>query len=162
MNTRITIKRCIRIAKSDEYFGGHIMKVLVTGVNGQLGFDVIVELKKRGYETVGVDAQDMDITDFELVSKVMNEVKPQAVIHCAAYTAVDKAEENIGICRKVDNPVVDFTHNYLNNRISYHCFILPVFLIGVCFSTCFGKYKRQFWNYFRHLCTIDRFPDFTS
>jgi len=78
------------------------MKVLVTGVNGQLGFDVIVELKKRGYETVGVDAQDMDITDFDLVSKVMNEEKPQAVIHCAAYTAVDKAEENIEICRKVN------------------------------------------------------------
>ena len=78
------------------------MKVLVTGVNGQLGFDVIVELKKRGYDTVGVDAQDMDITDFGLVSKVMNEEKPQAVIHCAAYTAVDKAEENIDICRKVN------------------------------------------------------------
>ena len=78
------------------------MKVLVTGVNGQLGYDVIIELNKRGYETVGVDAQEMDITDYELVSKVMNEEKPQAVIHCAAYTAVDKAEENIDICRKVN------------------------------------------------------------
>ena len=78
------------------------MKVLVTGVNGQLGYDVMVELQKKGHEAVGVDAQDMDITDYTLVLKVMKEVNPQAVIHCAAYTAVDKAEENIDFCRKVN------------------------------------------------------------
>ena len=78
------------------------MKVLVTGVKGQLGYDVVLELSKRGHEAVGVDSLEMDITDFELVSKVIHDVKPEAVIHCAAYTAVDKAEDNIDICRKVN------------------------------------------------------------
>lgn len=78
------------------------MKVLVTGVKGQLGFDVVKELEKRGQEAIGVDAEDMDITNPELVMEVIKGINPDAVIHCAAYTAVDKAEENIDICRKVN------------------------------------------------------------
>lgn len=78
------------------------MKVLVTGVKGQLGHDVLLELSRRGHEAIGVDAQEMDITDESAVRKVINEVSPEAVIHCAAYTAVDKAEDNIDICRKVN------------------------------------------------------------
>ncbi len=70
------------------------MKVLVTGVNGQLGYDVVNELKKRGHEAVGVDIEEMDITDGTSVEKVLQAVKPDAVIHCAAWTAVDAAEEN--------------------------------------------------------------------
>ncbi|HBN12651.1 MAG TPA: dTDP-4-dehydrorhamnose reductase [Clostridiales bacterium] len=70
------------------------MKVLVTGVNGQLGHDVVNELKLRGHEAVGVDIAEMDITDREAVERVMGEMKPQAVIHCAAWTAVDTAEDN--------------------------------------------------------------------
>lgn len=70
------------------------MKVLVTGVNGQLGYDVVNELKKRGHEAVGVDIAEMDITDEASVVRVMGEVKPDAVIHCAAWTAVDAAEDN--------------------------------------------------------------------
>lgn len=85
------------------------MKILVTGVNGQLGHDVMRELLKRGYAAVGCGSspeyhgmQDavasmpyvqMDITDEDAVSKVMNEVKPDCVCHCAAWTAVDAAEE---------------------------------------------------------------------
>ena len=70
------------------------MKVLVTGVNGQLGYDVVNELNKRGHEAVGVDVVEMDITDSRKVAEVMQRVRPDAVIHCAAWTAVDAAEDN--------------------------------------------------------------------
>ncbi len=69
------------------------MKVLVTGVKGQLGNDVVNELKKRGHEAVGVDIDEMDITDKIRVHEVLQSVKPNSVIHCAAWTAVDAAED---------------------------------------------------------------------
>lgn len=78
------------------------MKVLVTGVKGQLGYDVMNELKKRGIEGIGVDVDEMDITDASACKKVIKEVCPDAVIHCAAYTAVDAAEDNEELCRKVN------------------------------------------------------------
>ena len=78
------------------------MKILVTGVKGQLGYDVVKELEKRGIEAVGVDIDEMDITDAASVDKVIKEANPDAVIHCAAYTAVDAAEENEDLCRKVN------------------------------------------------------------
>lgn len=87
------------------------MKVLVTGVKGQLGYDVVNELEKRGYEAVGVDIEEMDITDPQSVDKVITEANPDAVIHCAAYTAVDAAEDNEEICRKVNR---DGTQNIAN------------------------------------------------
>ncbi len=79
-----------------------MMKVLVTGVKGQLGYDVVNELAKRGMEAVGVDIDEMDITDAVGVDKVIKEAAPDAVIHCAAYTAVDAAEENVELCRRVN------------------------------------------------------------
>lgn len=78
------------------------MKVFVTGVKGQLGFDVMNELKKRNIEAVGVDIDEMDITDKLQVEKVITKEVPDAVIHCAAYTAVDAAEDHVEICRKVN------------------------------------------------------------
>lgn len=84
------------------------MKVLVTGVKGQLGFDVVNELEKRNIEAVGVDIEEMDITDAESVERVITRAKVDAVIHCAAYTAVDAAEENEAVCRKIN---VDGTEN---------------------------------------------------
>lgn len=78
------------------------MKILVTGVKGQLGYDVVNELERRGIEAVGVDIEEMDITDASSVDKVIREADPDAVIHCAAYTAVDAAEENVEVCRKVN------------------------------------------------------------
>ncbi len=69
------------------------MKVFVTGVKGQLGFDVVNELKKRGHEAIGVDIDEMDITNEKEVQTVIKKTKPDAVIHCAAWTAVDAAEE---------------------------------------------------------------------
>lgn len=78
------------------------MKVLVTGVKGQLGHDVVGELEKRGLEAVGVDIEEMDITDAFSVERVIKEAAPDAVIHCAAYTAVDAAEEHEELCRRVN------------------------------------------------------------
>lgn len=69
------------------------MKAFVTGVKGQLGFDVVNELKKRGHETVGVDIEEMDITDRVCVEETIKNEAPDVVIHCAAWTAVDAAEE---------------------------------------------------------------------
>lgn len=95
------------------------MKVFVTGVGGQLGYDVMAELSKRRHECIGSDIQEtsnfkyykkVDITDADAVEKVLNEIKPDAVIHCAAWTAVDAAEdENMRETVKKIN--VDGTNN---------------------------------------------------
>ena len=58
------------------------MRVLVTGVKGQLGYDVMNELKKQGLTGIGVDVDEMDITDAEACRRVITEAKPDAVIHC--------------------------------------------------------------------------------
>ena len=78
------------------------MRALVTGVKGQLGHDVMNELAKRGYEGVGVDVEEMDITDAAAVDRVIKESHVDSVVQCAAWTAVDAAEDNVEICRKVN------------------------------------------------------------
>ena len=124
------------------------MKVLVTGVAGQLGHDVMNELAKRGHEGVGSDLAaeysgiadgsavtkmpyvSMDITDAAAVETVLQEVKPDAVVHCAAWTAVDLAEDddkvdkvrsiNAGgtkniaeVCKKLDCKMVYISTDYV-------------------------------------------------
>jgi dTDP-4-dehydrorhamnose reductase len=131
------------------FLGGN-MKVLVTGVAGQLGHDVMNELDKRGYEGIGSDiaesysgVQDktavaampyvqMDITDSAAVDKVIGECAPDVVIHCAAWTAVDAAEDedkqekvkavnvdgtkNIAaVCKKLDCKMVYISTDYVFN-----------------------------------------------
>lgn len=78
------------------------MKVLVTGFNGQLGYDVVKELRSRQIECIGTDVQDFDITDREAVLKYIKEYSPDAIVHCAAYTAVDRAEDDEEACRRVN------------------------------------------------------------
>lgn len=83
------------------------MKVLVTGVGGQLGFDVMNELKKRGHTAIGTDLQGeqnvlLDITNATVVSAVIQEIQPDALIHCAAWTAVDAAEDQEELVRAVN------------------------------------------------------------
>lgn len=78
------------------------MKVLVTGATGQLGWDVMKELKRRGIDCRGTGSKDLDITDREAVMQYIRTYRPDAVIHCAAYTAVDKAEDEPELCRKVN------------------------------------------------------------
>lgn len=107
------------------------MKVFVTGVKGQLGYDVMRELEKRGYnDAVGVDIEEMDITDSESVDKVISSENPDVVIHCAAWTAVDLAEdedkqdkvhlvnavgtENIAkVCKKLDCKMIYISTDYV-------------------------------------------------
>lgn len=78
------------------------MRILVTGVKGQLGHDVMNELAKRGHTGIGVDVEEMDITDAKKVDEVIRASEVEAVIHCAAYTAVDAAEDQAELCRKIN------------------------------------------------------------
>lgn len=78
------------------------MRILVTGVKGQLGHDVMNELAKRGHTGIGVDVEEMDITDAKKVDEVIRASEVEAVIHCAAYTAVDAAEDQVELCRKIN------------------------------------------------------------
>lgn len=87
------------------------MKLLVTGVKGQLGHDIVNECKKRNIEAVGVDVEEMDITDAKKVEEVIKEGNYDAVVHCAAWTAVDKAEDEVEACTKVN---VEGTKNIAN------------------------------------------------
>lgn len=78
------------------------MKVLVTGYTGQLGYDVVKELKKRNIECIGTTRQDFSLTDTEEMKFFIKNYNPDTVIHCAAYTAVDKAEDEPELCRTVN------------------------------------------------------------
>ncbi len=78
------------------------MRVLVTGSKGQLGTDLMNELQKRGLEAIGVDVEEMDVTDAKSCCQVIGQANVDAVIHCAAYTAVDAAEDNVELCRKIN------------------------------------------------------------
>ena len=104
------------------------MKVLVTGASGQLGDDVVRELMKRGHEAVGVSSKEMDITDPKIVEKVITDAKVDIVMHGAAYTAVDAAQdheeqcrmvnangtENVAaVCKKLDIPMVYISTDYV-------------------------------------------------
>lgn len=71
------------------------MKILVTGVHGQLGYDVCKVLSARGIEHKGVDREDFDLTDSEATRAYVKAYAPDAVIHCSAWTAVDKAEDEL-------------------------------------------------------------------
>lgn len=114
------------------------MKVLVTGVKGQLGYDVVEELEKRGLEAVGVDIEEMDITDAGSVDRVLRQSAPDAVIHCAAYTAVDAAEDNEALCRRVN---ADGTRN-----IAEVCRELDIKMIYISTDYVFSGQGNRPWE----------------
>ena len=106
------------------------MKLLVTGYKGQLGYDVVNEAKSRGIEAVGVDIDEMDITNAQQVNDVIKAGNYDAVVHCAAWTAVDKAEEPelfdkvmevnttgteniVNVCKELNIPVMYFSTDYV-------------------------------------------------
>jgi len=104
------------------------MKVYVTGVKGQLGYDVCRLLSQQGIENLGVDLCDVDITDEKAIKESIRNYHPDAVVHCAAYTAVDKAEQNaetayrINVegtryiaeaCREIDAKMMYFSTDYV-------------------------------------------------
>ena len=82
------------------------MKILVTGVKGQLGYDVVKALESRGYQPVGVDREEMDLMNNNMIQNFIMNLKPEAIIHCAAYTAVDQAEEEVEICYQINAEAV--------------------------------------------------------
>lgn len=81
---------------------GDYMKVLVTGVGGQLGYDVMKVLRERNIDCIGADLKEFDITDFAAAHRFIKSYQPDAVIHCSAYTAVDRAEDEPELCRRVN------------------------------------------------------------
>lgn len=106
------------------------MRILVTGYKGQLGYDVVQEARKRGIEAVGVDIDEMDITNRDQVNDVIKSGNYDAVIHCAAWTAVDKAEEPdlfdkvrevnafgpkyiTEVCQELNIPIMYFSTDYV-------------------------------------------------
>ncbi len=106
------------------------MKIFVTGVKGQLGFDVVNELNKRGHKPIGVDIDELDITKEQDVHTMLEETNPDGVIHCAAWTAVDDAEDNYDkvmdvnakgteyiakACNKLDIPMIYISTDYVFN-----------------------------------------------
>ncbi len=84
------------------------MKVLVTGTKGQLGFDVCNELTKRGIENQGIDRDECDITNKQAVLDYIYNYAPDVVVHCAAYTAVDRAESEEHVCRRVNRDGTEY------------------------------------------------------
>ncbi|MFR6072272.1 MAG: dTDP-4-dehydrorhamnose reductase [Faecalitalea cylindroides] len=106
------------------------MKILVTGYKGQLGYDVVNEATSRGIEAIGVDIDEMDITNKKQVNTVIKSGNYDAVVHCAAWTAVDKAEEPelfetvkkvnatgtkyiADVCEELDIPMMYFSTDYV-------------------------------------------------
>lgn len=114
------------------------MRILVTGCKGQLGYDVVKELTARGDTPIAVDIEEMDITDAAAVDKFITESKAKAVIHCAAYTAVDNAEDNVDLCRKVNR---DGTQNIANV-----CKKLDIKMIYISTDYVFDGNGENFWE----------------
>ena len=114
------------------------MKILVTGVKGQLGYDVVREGESRGLEMFGTDVDNMDITDAGQVKRVIEDYKPDAVIHCAAYTAVDAAEDNQELCRKIN---VDGTRN-----IAEVCKAMDIPMMYFSTDYIFNGQGENFWR----------------
>lgn len=78
------------------------MNILVTGITGQLGYDVLKCLKRRGISCVGAGRAEFDLTDGDSIRRFMDRVHPDAVIHCAAYTDVNRAQSERELCRAVN------------------------------------------------------------
>ncbi len=106
------------------------MKIAVTGAAGMLGADVMAELMRRGHEAVGLLRADMDITDGAAAADALLAIDPDAVIHCAAYTAVDAAEKDPVSCMAAN---ADGTKN-----IAYACRMADAKLIYVSTDYVFG------------------------
>ena len=114
------------------------MRVLVTGIKGQLGYDIVKECEKRGIEAIGVDVAEMDITDADKVREVITNAKVDAVMHCAAYTAVDAAEENVELCRKVNATGTE--------NIAKVCKELDIKMVYISTDYVFNGEGEHFWQ----------------
>ncbi|EDS10981.1 dTDP-4-dehydrorhamnose reductase [Anaerotruncus colihominis] len=114
------------------------MRVFVTGASGQLGYDVCKELTRRGIENRGVSVEDLDITDRKAVEAALENNRPDAVIHCAAYTAVDKAEDEAEQCWAVN---VDGTRN-----LAVSCKAIGAKMLYISTDYVFPGLGKQFYE----------------
>lgn len=144
------------------------MKILVTGVKGQLAYDCVRELTERGYTNVkGIDIDDLDLTKEEDVKKYINEYKPDVVMHNAAWTAVDKAEEMpdkvyevnalapkyiAEACKEVNAKMVYISTDYVFNGLGDKPFNVDDPKEGL---SVYGKTKSQGEDFV--ISTIDRY-----
>ena len=99
------------------------MRVFVTGERGQLGYDVCRVLRQRGVDCRGVSSRELNITDRTAVERELRAYAPDAVIHCAAYTAVDKAEDEAEACWRVN---AEGTANLASAAAALGCKLLYV------------------------------------
>ena len=117
------------------------MKYLITGVKGQLGYDITRELDKRGEtDYLALDVDDMDITDAEKVMEVITAYQPDVIFHCAAWTAVDKAEEMEESCQKVN---VEGTKNITDAAIKVDAKLIYLSTDYVFDGTKEGYYTEE-------------------
>jgi len=114
------------------------MKILVTGINGQLGHDTALVLTERSLKVLAPTRSEMDITNRSAVRSYFEKTKPDALIHCAAYTAVDKAEDETELCRKTN---VDGTKNLVEC-----CFELDIPMMYISTDYVFDGTGERSWE----------------
>ena len=114
------------------------MKVLVTGANGQLGYDVVKQLQKQNIECFGAARKDFDIVNFEATEKFITNYMPDVVIHCAAYTAVDKAEDEQGLCYLVNASATE--------NIAQICKKIDAKMVYISTDYVFDGTKKDFYE----------------
>ena len=114
------------------------MRILVTGAKGQLGYDVVKALEKKGHTSIGVDIEEMEITIVDEVRKNIMASQVDGVIHCAAYTAVDGAEDNQELCMAVN---VEGTKN-----IALVCKELDIKMIYISTDYVFNGQGDEPWK----------------
>ena len=128
INTNIGKKKLVTTGKDDRS-----MKVLVTGVTGQLGHDCVNEFMSRGIEVRGVSSRDFSLTDETAVKNYLAEYRPDVVIHAAAYTAVDKAEDMAG---KLSEAVKEFVEDHPLGLLIAAVVLIVVLVFSSALSSC--------------------------
>ena len=114
------------------------MNILVTGASGQLGHDLMIELTARGHEVTGVSSKELNLTDLNAVHAYLVDMQPDAVMHCAAYTAVDKAEDEKDLCLAV---------NYSGTKaIADACAEINCKLLYISTDYVFPGKGKHFWE----------------
>ena len=131
----------VTLAECDVEFFRRPKRYLITGCAGQLGHDIAKELQERGEtEILAIDRSEMDITDREQVMNVVKGFKPDVIFHCAAWTAVDKAEDEVEACEKVN---VEGTKNLVDASIEVGAKILYMSSDYVFDGTKEGYYTEE-------------------
>ncbi len=123
------------------------MRVLVTGAKGQLGYDVQKRLTLQGDVPIAVDIEEMDITDSASVEKIISESNVDAVIHCAAYTAVDNAEDNMDLCRSINR--------FGTLNIANSCKNKDIKMIYISTDYVFNGTGNNFWGPEDNCCPLN-------